>query len=172
VRDRFVLAGVLALVLALGSSVWLIGSRSSPVSVQAAEPVVDISTPTADPHVAHPTVAGSMGALVVALDGMGGAGAFARTGDYVDVLAFIPAELNEGYATTRMLLADVQVLQGSGDSVLTLAVSPEQALFVRSAQGLGVRMFAALLPSDASIAPHPPEVVTERDLRARLLAGS
>ena len=48
------------------------------------------------------------------------------------ILAFIPGELNQGNAITRVLLPDVAVLQGSSaagpsDTALTVAVSPEQA---------------------------------------------
>jgi Flp pilus assembly protein CpaB len=112
--------------------------------------------------------------LVIPLDGLGGAGAFAQVGDRVDVLAFIPGELNQGNAVTRVLLADVAVLRGAAtgpsDTALTVAVSPDQALLVRSAQSLGVRLFAEMRSADTSIAPQTPEFVSQRDLRTRLRA--
>jgi len=174
VKDRFALVGALALLAAVVSSVWLLGARSTAPAIQPDQPTATAITPTAAP-VGTTAVAGTMVDLVVALDGLGGAGAFAEPGDRVDVIGFIPAELNEGTAMTRVLLPDVMVLPssaaaGPSDTALTVEVSPEQALLVRSAQSLGVRLFAEMRSADTSIAQEAPEAVSERDIRSRLRA--
>jgi hypothetical protein len=176
-KDRLALFGALALLVALLSSVWLLGSRATAPAVQTdASTTAEISS-TAAPFATPTTVAGTTVDLVIQLDGLGGAGAFAEPGDRVDVLAFIPGELNQGNAMTRVLLPDVAVLQGSSaagpsDTALTVAVSPEQALLVRSAQSLGVRMFAEMRSADRSIARQAPESVSDRELRSRLRTQS
>jgi hypothetical protein len=171
-KDRFVLVGALALLVAALSSAWLFSSRSTPAVAPTAPPVAAAVSQTGVSVVAPTATRAASVDVVVALDGMGGAGAFAQSGDHVAVLGFIPAELNQGSAMTRVLLPDVTVIQGSADSAVTVAVSPEQALFVRSAQSLGVRMFIALQPADGLPSPQMPDEVSERDLRAILRAKS
>jgi Flp pilus assembly protein CpaB len=172
-KDRFVLVGALALLLAVVSSVWLLASRSPAAAIQTESSTAADSIPTTVSAVIPKAAAGTTVDLVVVLDGLGGAGAFAGPGDRVDVLAFIPGELNEGNAMTRVLLPDVVVLQGStnagpSDTALTVGVSPEQAVLVRSAQSLGVRMFAEMRSADTSIAAQSPASVSEHDIRSRL----
>jgi hypothetical protein len=174
-KDRFVLAGALALAIAVFSSAWLLSTRSAAAPVETDTPIAVEVAPTPEPSVPRTPGARNPIALVVTLDRLGGAGAFALSGDRVDVLAFIPSELNEGSAMTRVLLADVAVLRGSAteglnDKSMTVSVSPDQALLVRSAQTLGVHMFAALRPTDVSIAPAMPDAVSVRDVRAQLAA--
>ena len=176
-RNRFVTIGAFALVVALLSSVWLLGWRTSTPSDSAElSTSTELSTPASATPIADvslPPIARSTVDMVVRLDGVGGAGAFATPGDRVDVLVFIPAEINQGQSVTRVLLLDVAVLPGSAsgsaaDTALTIGVTPEQALLVRSAQSLGARMFAELRSADTSLLPVPLESVSDREIRALL----
>ena len=170
-RDRHVLIGFFAIAVAVLVTLWSTSSRSVPAPSASAPQSTPASVPTATP--AKVRAAGE--AIVVHLDGLAGAAAFAQPGDSVDLFAFFPASGNGGHAVTHVLARDAAVLGTAlstpTDATLTVAVSPDQAVLVRAAEGLGARTFVVLRSSESANS-ETLESVTDSDLQSQLRRGS
>ena len=111
-------------------------------------------------------------AAVLNVDASAGAGAAARAGDHVDVLAYFSRQITRAENVTRVLLRDVPVVsvaRSAASVALTLAVPQTDALLLQEAQTLGARPLVLLLPGVAeAAAPEQPASFSDADLAARL----
>ena len=171
-KDRHVLIGLFAIAVAVLVTLWSVSPRSVPTPRASTPPPTPASIPTATPAPVRP----SGEAIVVHLDGLAGAAAFAQPGDRVDLFAFFPASANEGRAITHVLARDAAVIGNAlgtpTDATLTVAVSPDQAVLVRAAEGLGARTFVVLRSSGSASSVETLESVSDTDLQSQLRRGS
>ena len=111
-------------------------------------------------------------AAVLNVDASAGAGAAARAGDHVDVLAYFSRQVTGAENVTRVLLRDVPVVsvaRSAASVALTLAVPQTDALLLQEAQTLGARPLVLLLPGVAEAAPEQPASFSDADLATRLI---
>ena len=111
-------------------------------------------------------------AAVLNVDASAGAGAAARSGDHVDVLAYFSRQVTGAENITRVLLRDVPVVsvaRSAANVALTLAVPQTDALLLQEAQTLGARPFVLLLPGAGQPATaDQPASFSDADLATRL----
>ena len=119
-RDRFTLLGIAALVVALLATAWQLNTRA-PQTTNAGAVTVASAAPTAvaQPSATLPPLKIDTEVLVVHLDGLPGASAYAEPGDDVALYAFFPAELNAGRAETRVVLRDAAVVSAGPSAPAT-----------------------------------------------------
>ncbi len=176
VKDRFSLAGfVVLLFAALMTTVLVLTRVTAEPAAAEQDPLQATSELPSTAAMVLPsgnTIPDTDVTIAIHLDGVAGASSFARPGDRVDLVAFLPSEL-AGQAEARVLLRGVLVADSSpasaaGDSVLTISTSPDQAVLIVSAASLGIRPFTVLRPSVDSAAVHGPEQVSDVEVGTRV----
>jgi hypothetical protein len=160
--------GVVALVVSVFTAIWLV-APPAPASPAAAPTAVGTAEPertTPSDHVA----------TILHVDAATDSAAAARPGDHVDILGYFSRQITGSDSMTRALLTDVTVVgvaRDAGRVALTLGLRQEDALLLREAQAIGVRPFVTLRSAQPPAAINvPPPAITDRDLTARLLAGT
>jgi hypothetical protein len=176
VRDRFSILGLVVLACAALITTVLVVSRPTPgPAVAEADPApaeADVTTPvvTTPPPSSGP--AGSEVTIAIQLDGLAGARSFARPGDHVDLVAFLPADL-VGQPEARVLVRDVLVADSASpattnDAVLAIRASRDQVALIVAAERLGARPFAVLRPAVDLGRSEEPEHVSDADVGLRV----
>lgn len=112
-------------------------------------------------------------AVAVRFDHLGGLAGSLRPGDRIDVYAVFPARRTGEQVSTRLLLRERTVFgaaQETTGQVVSLGMTPEDALVLHQSAQLGSRPFAALRPAQSWATAPGPSALDDRDLAAAVAA--
>jgi Flp pilus assembly protein CpaB len=156
-----------------GAGLLAVAIVATVLLLNPSQPAPTSEPPTAAPLASRASASAALApdrvATVLSVDVTTGAGAVARSGDHVDILAYFPRQAAGGEATTRALVQDVPVLlvDRSGPAVsLTVGVTPDAALLLQESQALGARPFITLRPLQGGV--DLPSTFSDTDLADRL----
>ena len=167
VTGALVLGGCALIALAIVVSVVLLAPPRSEPSPPPPEP-----TPTPFAGRASAALSADRVAAVLSVDAATGAAAAARKGDHIDVLGFFPQKATGSESVTRVLLADVPVLnvdRAGANVALTLSVPQSSALLLQEAQALGAQPYVTLRSPAAT--GETPSSFSDTDLANQLRAA-